>query len=53
LYPLQSLESKRKWIAEAVKHGWIVAFGHDPDFGAATLHESGGKVEFEPVDLNQ
>ena len=53
LYPLQSLESKRKWIAEAVKNGWIVAFGHDPEFAAATLHEAGGKVEFEPVELNQ
>jgi len=53
LYPLETLENKRKWIAEIVKNGWIVAFGHDPEFAAATLHESGGKVEFEPVDLNR
>ena len=51
LYPMQTLETKRKWIAEIVKHGWIVAFGHDPEHPAATLHEHDGKIEFEPVDL--
>jgi glyoxylase-like metal-dependent hydrolase (beta-lactamase superfamily II) len=53
LYPLQTLETKRRRIAEMIEHGWIVAFGHDPDFPAATLHESGSKIEFEPVDLNK
>jgi len=28
-------------------------FGHDPDVAAATLHERGGKIEIEPVDLNR
>jgi hypothetical protein len=31
----------------------MVAFGHDPDFPAATLHEHDGKIEFEPVDLGK
>lgn len=53
LYPLTTLETKRKWIAEFLKDGWIVVFGHDPDFPAATLHEKEGKVVAEPVDLNQ
>jgi glyoxylase-like metal-dependent hydrolase (beta-lactamase superfamily II) len=52
LYPLQSLETKRRRIAEMVGQGWIVAFGHDPDFPTATLHDRNGKIEFEPVDLN-
>lgn len=52
LYPLTTLETKRKWIAEFVKDGWIVVFGHDPDFPAATLHEQDGKVVAEAVDLN-
>jgi len=51
LYPMQTLETKRQRIAEIVKHGWIVAFGHDPEHPAATLHEHNGKIEFEPVDL--
>jgi glyoxylase-like metal-dependent hydrolase (beta-lactamase superfamily II) len=53
LYPLQTLETKRKRIAEIVAQGWIVAFGHDPDFPTATLHERNGKIEFEPVDLGK
>ena len=53
LYPLQTLETKRKRIAEIVAQGWIVAFGHDPDFPAATLHDRNGKIEFEPVDLGK
>ena len=53
LYPLTTLETKRKWIAEIVRNGWMVAFGHDPDFSAGTLHEQDGKVVCEPVDLNR
>lgn len=52
LYPLTTLETKRKWIAEFVKNGWIVVFGHDPDFPAATLHERDGKVVAERANLN-
>lgn len=53
LYPLQTLETKRKWLPRMVKDNWIVVFGHDPDVAAATLHERDGKIEFEPVDLNR
>ena len=53
LYPLTTLETKRKWIAEIVHSEWIVVFGHDPDHPAATLHQRDGKIDFEPIDLNQ
>jgi glyoxylase-like metal-dependent hydrolase (beta-lactamase superfamily II) len=53
LYPLHTLETKRKRLAEIIAHGWIVVFGHDPDYPAATLHERGGKIEAEPVDLSK
>ena len=53
LYPLTQLETKRKWIAEIVKGKWIVAFGHDPEFPAGTLHEQDGKLVLEPMDLNK
>lgn len=53
LYPLTTLETKRKWLAEFVKDGWIVVFGHDPDIAAGTLHEQDGKVVCEPADLNR
>jgi len=53
LYPMQTLETKRKWLGEIVRQKWILVLGHDPDHGAATLHERDGKIEFEPVDLNR
>lgn len=53
LYPLQTLESKRRWITEIVRQSWIVVFGHDPDHAAATLHERNGKIEFETVALDR
>ena len=51
LYPLQTLETKRKWIESILREGSIVVFGHDPDFPVATLDRREGKIEFEPVDL--
>jgi len=53
LYPLQSLETKRQWIPRILAGQWIVVFGHDPDFAAATLHDRGDKVDVETVDLNR
>ena len=53
LYPLQTLETKRKWLQTIVREGWIVVFGHDPDIPAATLHERENKIAFEPVNLNR
>jgi len=53
LYPLQTLETKRKWVPRMKKENWMVVFGHDPDIAVARLHERGGKIECEPVDLNR
>lgn len=53
LYPLQTLETKRKWIGEIAGRGWVVVFGHDAEFPAGKLHNRDGKIEFEPVDLNR
>ena len=53
LYPLQTLETKRRWLSRMVAENWIVVFGHDPDVPAATLHQRDGKIEFEPVDLSR
>jgi len=53
LYPMQSLETKRAWLPRMVNGNWIVVFGHDPEIAAATLHDRGGKIEIEPVDLNR
>ena len=53
LYPMQTLETKRKWLADIMGNGWIVVFGHDPDVPAAVLREGDRKIAYEPVDLNR
>jgi glyoxylase-like metal-dependent hydrolase (beta-lactamase superfamily II) len=53
LYPMQTLETKRKWLPRIVNEGWMVVFAHDPDMAAATLHDRNGKIEIESVDLNR
>jgi glyoxylase-like metal-dependent hydrolase (beta-lactamase superfamily II) len=53
LFPLQTLETKRHWVSRMLAENWIVVFGHDPDVPAATLHQRGGKIEIEPVDLSR
>jgi glyoxylase-like metal-dependent hydrolase (beta-lactamase superfamily II) len=53
LYPLQTLETKRKWLQTIVQENWIVVFGHDPDIPAATLHQRENAIEFEPASLNK
>ena len=52
LYPLRTLETKRTWVARIVQEKWLVAFGHDAEYPAGSLHEHERKVEFVPVDLN-
>src|SRR2546426_12843405 len=52
LYPVKHLETKRKWVAEIVRRGWIVVFGHEPEHGAATLDDRAGKTEFETGSLD-
>jgi glyoxylase-like metal-dependent hydrolase (beta-lactamase superfamily II) len=52
LYPLQTLETKRKWISRIIQEKWLVALGHDAEYPVGSLHEREGKVEFGPVDLN-
>jgi glyoxylase-like metal-dependent hydrolase (beta-lactamase superfamily II) len=49
LYPVTTLENKRKWIPELVKEGWIALFCHDTKTPAAYLRERDGHWEAEPV----
>ncbi len=51
LYPLTTLENKKKWIPEVAREGWLALFVHDPQVPAAYLRERDGKFEFEPFAL--
>jgi glyoxylase-like metal-dependent hydrolase (beta-lactamase superfamily II) len=56
LYPMTTLENKKKWIPESVREGWIALFAHDAATPAAYLRERAGKggAEWvtEPVHID-
>jgi len=52
LYPLTTLENKKKWISQAVSGEWLVIFGHEPRTPAGYLRERQGKYELEPVMID-
>ncbi|MFZ0736310.1 MAG: MBL fold metallo-hydrolase [Candidatus Acidiferrales bacterium] len=52
LYPLTTLENKKKWIPEVARTGTIALFAHDPKIPAAYLHERDGQFEAEFVQAN-
>lgn len=52
LYPMTTLENKKKWIPETIREGWIALFAHDPKVPAAYLREREGKWEAEPVTID-
>jgi len=53
LYPLQTLETRRKWLPRLVDEGGITVFRHDPDFAAPTLQQGHGKIAIRPVAMNR
>jgi glyoxylase-like metal-dependent hydrolase (beta-lactamase superfamily II) len=52
LFPMTTLENKRKWIHEVAREGWIGIFGHDPHTPAAHIRERDGRWETEPVKID-
>lgn len=40
LYPLTTIEEKKKILPQAYEENWILFFEHDPDISAVTLRES-------------
>ena len=52
LYPLTTLENKKKWVPQAAREGWLVIFGHEPNIPAGYLLEKNGKYNLEPVMID-
>ncbi|HTW22680.1 MAG TPA: MBL fold metallo-hydrolase [Candidatus Baltobacteraceae bacterium] len=52
LYPMTTLENKKRWIPAAVEEGWIALFAHDEKVPAAYLRERDGKWEAEPTAID-
>ncbi len=49
LFPLQTLESKKKYYRLAMAEEWILAFNHDPDLFFGKVGEERGKFVFLPL----
>ncbi len=52
LYPMTTLENKKKWIPEAAHGDWLALFGHDTSVRAAYLRERDGQYVAEPVEVD-
>ena len=51
LYPLTTLENKKKWIPEVAREGWLAIFGHDAQVPAAYLRERDATYVAEPAPV--
>jgi len=51
LYPVQTMENKKKWLAEAARGNWLCVLCHDADTPSGYLREREGKYTFEPAPL--
>ena len=49
LFPLETIESRKKFYAEAIPGKWLVAFTHDPRTPWAHLEMEGNKVATRPL----
>jgi glyoxylase-like metal-dependent hydrolase (beta-lactamase superfamily II) len=52
LYPMTTLEQKKRWIPETIQEGWLALFGHDERVPAAYLRDRNGQWEPEPVHVD-
>ncbi len=52
LYPVTTLENKKKWLPELAREGWLCLFAHDPEVPAAYLRERDGRFEAEPAPID-
>ena len=52
LYPVETLEAKRRLLPQAAREGWLCLFYHDPEAPLARVAEAGGKFQAEaPEDV--
>lgn len=52
LYPMQTLENKKKWLPIVAREEWIGLFCHDAHIPAAYLRERDGQYEPEQVKVD-
>ena len=51
LFPLETIENRKKYYKEALAGNWLTVFTHDPDIPWAYLESVKGKVAIRPEKL--
>jgi glyoxylase-like metal-dependent hydrolase (beta-lactamase superfamily II) len=51
LFPVETLEAKKKLLPQAVQENWLCFFYHDFDAPLCRLREVGGKLESEKIEF--
>jgi glyoxylase-like metal-dependent hydrolase (beta-lactamase superfamily II) len=51
LFPVETLESKKRLLPQAAREGWLCYFYHDPDAPLCKLVEEGGKLRAERYEM--
>jgi len=49
LYPVETVEAKKKLLPQAARENWTCLFYHDPDQALGQIREEGGKFQVEPL----
>jgi glyoxylase-like metal-dependent hydrolase (beta-lactamase superfamily II) len=49
LFPLEAIENRKKYYAEAIPGQWLTMFTHDPDIPWAYLEKQEGKIRLKGV----
>ena len=52
LYPMTTLENKKKLLPQAAREGWLCLFAHDPKTPACYLVDRDGSIAVEPVSVD-
>ncbi|MFP4082606.1 MAG: MBL fold metallo-hydrolase [Candidatus Aminicenantes bacterium] len=52
LFPLETMENKKKVFEQAIKENWILSFVHDPYHFFGKVEKIKNKYRFRPVDVN-
>ncbi len=51
LFPLETLENKKKILQQAFEEHWLLIFQHDPDIFVGYLKKADGRFEIEKVKI--
>ena len=47
LYPLESIDSKIRWLGQAARENWVCGFGHDTEVDFARVEQSGASFRLK------